>query len=34
MGPYANLLERTHPLFNVVLEQYYDYEAHEFFAKS
>ena len=32
MGPYANLLERTHPLFNVVLERYY--EAHEFFAKS
>lgn len=29
MGPYANLLERTHPLFNVVLDQYY--EAHEFF---
>ncbi|XP_030953974.1 protein farnesyltransferase subunit beta isoform X1 [Quercus lobata] len=29
MGPYANLLERTHPLFNVVLDQYYD--AHEFF---
>ena len=34
MGPYANLLERTHPLFNVVLEQYYDYEAHELSAKS
>lgn len=31
MGPYANLLERTHPLFNVVLDQYY--EAHEFFDK-
>ncbi|KAF3971884.1 hypothetical protein CMV_004555 [Castanea mollissima] len=29
MGPYANLLERTHPLFNVVLDQYY--EAQEFF---
>ena len=29
MGPYANLLERTHPLFNVVLDQYY--EAYEFF---
>ncbi|KAB1209180.1 Protein farnesyltransferase subunit beta [Morella rubra] len=32
MGPYSNLLERIHPLFNVILERYY--EAHEFFAKS
>ncbi|XP_041004614.1 protein farnesyltransferase subunit beta [Juglans microcarpa x Juglans regia] len=30
MGPYSNLLERIHPLFNVVVERYY--EAHEFFA--
>lgn len=30
MGPYSNLLEPIHPLFNVVLEQYR--EAHEFFA--
>ncbi|XP_059449585.1 protein farnesyltransferase subunit beta isoform X2 [Corylus avellana] len=32
MGPYSNLLEPIHPLFNVVLEKYY--EAHEFFAMS
>ncbi|XP_062151361.1 protein farnesyltransferase subunit beta [Alnus glutinosa] len=32
MGPYSNLLERIHPIFNVVLEKYY--EAHEFFAMS
>ncbi|CAJ2665424.1 unnamed protein product [Trifolium pratense] len=30
MGPYSNLLEPIHPLFNVVLEQYR--EAREFFA--
>ncbi|KAJ7974562.1 Protein farnesyltransferase subunit beta [Quillaja saponaria] len=30
LGPYSNLLEPIHPLFNVVLEQYC--EAHEFFA--
>ncbi|XP_004489283.1 protein farnesyltransferase subunit beta [Cicer arietinum] len=30
MGPYSNLLEPIHPLFNVVLERYR--EAHKFFA--
>lgn len=30
MGPYSNLLEPIHPLYNVVLERYR--EAHEFFA--
>ncbi|WJX70298.1 protein farnesyltransferase [Trifolium repens] len=30
MGPYSNLLEPIHPLFNVVLDRYC--EAHEFFA--
>lgn len=30
MGPYSNLLEPIHPLFNVVLDRYR--EAHEFFA--
>lgn len=30
MGPYSNLLEPIHPLFNVVLERYR--EAHEFFS--
>ncbi|XP_024032781.1 protein farnesyltransferase subunit beta-like isoform X2 [Morus notabilis] len=29
LGPYSNLLEPVHPLFNVVLKQYY--QAHEFF---
>ncbi|KAI4346986.1 hypothetical protein L6164_007842 [Bauhinia variegata] len=32
LGPYSNLLKPTHPLFNVVIERYY--EAHEFFTKS
>jgi protein farnesyltransferase subunit beta len=32
VGPHSNLLEPIHPLFNVVLEKYY--EAHEFFAMS
>uniref|UniRef100_A0A5B7BYD1 Protein farnesyltransferase subunit beta n=1 Tax=Davidia involucrata TaxID=16924 RepID=A0A5B7BYD1_DAVIN len=32
LGPYSNLLEPIHPLFNVVLDQYY--EAHEFFSRS
>lgn len=31
MGPYSNLLEPIHPLFNVVLDRYR--EAHEFFAQ-
>lgn len=30
LGPYSNLLEPVHPLFNVVLERYH--EAHDFFA--
>lgn len=30
VGPYSNLLERIHPLYNVILERYY--EAHEFFS--
>ncbi|KAK4272096.1 hypothetical protein QN277_020695 [Acacia crassicarpa] len=29
LGPYSNLLEPVHPLFNVVLERYH--EAHQFF---
>ncbi|XP_022879312.1 protein farnesyltransferase subunit beta isoform X2 [Olea europaea var. sylvestris] len=29
LGPYSNLLERVHPLYNVVLDRYY--EANEFF---
>lgn len=29
LGPYSNLLEPIHPLFNVVLERYH--EAREFF---
>ncbi|KAK9113768.1 hypothetical protein Syun_020565 [Stephania yunnanensis] len=29
-GPYSNLLERTHPLFNIVLDRYH--EAHDFFS--
>ncbi|CAK9161339.1 unnamed protein product [Ilex paraguariensis] len=29
MGPYSNLLEPVHPLYNIVLSRYY--EAHEFF---
>ncbi|KAL2505169.1 Protein farnesyltransferase subunit beta [Abeliophyllum distichum] len=32
LGPYSNLLERVHPLYNVVLDRYY--EAHEFFTRS
>ncbi|XP_027358658.1 protein farnesyltransferase subunit beta isoform X2 [Abrus precatorius] len=32
LGPYSNLLEPIHPLFNVVLDRYR--EAHEFFAGS
>ncbi|KAK4417763.1 protein farnesyltransferase subunit beta [Sesamum alatum] len=32
MGPYSNLLEPLHPLYNIVLDKYY--EAHEFFARS
>ncbi|KMS99434.1 hypothetical protein BVRB_2g045540 [Beta vulgaris subsp. vulgaris] len=32
LGPYSNLLELTHPLYNVVLERYY--KAHEFFSLS
>ncbi|KAI5442418.1 protein farnesyltransferase subunit beta [Lathyrus oleraceus] len=31
MGPYSNLLEPIHPLFNVVLDRYR--EAHEFFSQ-
>ncbi|KAL7100719.1 hypothetical protein ACP275_08G012200 [Erythranthe tilingii] len=31
MGPYSNLLEPVHPLYNIVLDKYY--EAHEFFAR-
>ncbi|XP_054803726.1 protein farnesyltransferase subunit beta [Prosopis cineraria] len=30
LGPYSNLLEPVHPLFNVVLERYH--EAHQFFS--
>lgn len=30
LGPYSNLLEPVHPLYNVVLKQYH--EAHEFFS--
>ncbi|KAJ4973707.1 hypothetical protein NE237_006881 [Protea cynaroides] len=29
LGPYSNLLEPIHPLFNIVLDKYY--EAHDFF---
>uniref|UniRef100_A0A803QLV5 Protein farnesyltransferase subunit beta n=1 Tax=Cannabis sativa TaxID=3483 RepID=A0A803QLV5_CANSA len=29
LGPYSNLLEPVHPIFNVILKKYY--EAHEFF---
>ncbi|XP_077238665.1 prenyltransferase family protein [Tasmannia lanceolata] len=32
LGPYSNMLEPIHPLFNVVLDHYY--EAHEFFSSS
>ncbi|KAA3455956.1 protein farnesyltransferase subunit beta [Gossypium australe] len=32
LGPYSNLLEPIHPLYNVVLDRYR--EAHEFFTKS
>ncbi|KAK3009579.1 hypothetical protein RJ639_014267 [Escallonia herrerae] len=31
LGPYSNLLEPIHPLYNVVLERYY--EAYEFFSR-
>ncbi|GAB2278144.1 hypothetical protein Dimus_012840 [Dionaea muscipula] len=30
-GPFSNLLESIHPLYNVVVDQYY--EAHEFFSR-
>ncbi|KZV55884.1 protein farnesyltransferase subunit beta [Dorcoceras hygrometricum] len=32
LGPYSNLLEPVHPLFNIVLDKYH--EAREFFARS
>ncbi|KAI3474882.1 hypothetical protein Pfo_030193 [Paulownia fortunei] len=32
MGPYSNLLEPVHPLYNIVLDKYF--EAYEFFARS
>lgn len=32
MGPYSNLLEPVHPLYNIVLDKYY--EAYEFFVKA
>ncbi|KAL8494577.1 hypothetical protein ACS0TY_025413 [Phlomoides rotata] len=32
MGPYSNLLESVHPLYNVVLDKYY--EAYEFFPRA
>uniref|UniRef100_A0A7C9A332 Prenyltransferase alpha-alpha toroid domain-containing protein n=1 Tax=Opuntia streptacantha TaxID=393608 RepID=A0A7C9A332_OPUST len=32
LGPYSNLLEPIHPLYNVILDRYY--EAHEFFSRS
>ncbi|KAK6129321.1 hypothetical protein DH2020_036929 [Rehmannia glutinosa] len=32
MGPYSNLLEPVHPLYNIVLDKFY--EAYEFFARS
>lgn len=32
LGPYSNLLERVHPLYNVVLDRYY--EANEFFRRN
>ncbi|KAI3886555.1 hypothetical protein MKW92_051955 [Papaver armeniacum] len=31
-GPYSNLLEPVHPLFNIVVDKYY--QAHEFFSVS
>ncbi|RWW02981.1 hypothetical protein GW17_00033899 [Ensete ventricosum] len=31
LGPYANLLEPVHPLYNVVLNKYY--KSHEFFSR-
>ena len=31
LGPYSNLLEPIHPLYNVVLDKYD--EAHEFFSR-
>ncbi|KAL6994330.1 protein farnesyltransferase [Sarracenia purpurea var. burkii] len=31
LGPYSNLLQPVHPLFNVVLERFF--EAHKFFSK-
>ncbi|XP_072960011.1 protein farnesyltransferase subunit beta [Typha angustifolia] len=32
LGPYSNLLEPVHPLYNVVLDRYY--KAHEFFSRA
>ncbi|PIM99780.1 Protein geranylgeranyltransferase Type I, beta subunit [Handroanthus impetiginosus] len=32
MGPYSNLLEPVHPLYNIVLDRYHD--AYKFFARS
>ncbi|PSR87586.1 Protein farnesyltransferase subunit beta like [Actinidia chinensis var. chinensis] len=32
LGPHSNLLQPIHPLFNVVLERFY--EAHEFFSRT
>ncbi|XP_057464122.1 protein farnesyltransferase subunit beta-like isoform X1 [Actinidia eriantha] len=32
LGPYSNLLQPVHPLFNVILDRFY--EAHEFFSRS
>ncbi|KAF3781384.1 farnesyltransferase subunit beta protein [Nymphaea thermarum] len=31
LGPFSNLLEPIHPLFNVILDRYY--EAHDFFSR-
>jgi hypothetical protein len=31
LGPYSNLLEPLHPLYNVVLDKFYT--AHEFFSR-
>lgn len=32
LGPYSNVLEPVHPVFNIVLDRYH--EAHEFFTRS
>lgn len=32
LGPYSNVLEPVHPVFNIVLDRYH--EAHEFFSRS